>query len=240
MKVWTYQEVRDKVLADNDLQNETFVLPDEMVGYCNDGIEWIEAQIHKISEDYYLTRTTLSMVSGAEDVSLPANCYAAKIRGLTYVNGSIIYPVTKIRGEHEFYDLELTNQYQSTIEYRFLIRNDSAALGFVIELVPPARESGAYLKCRYLRGASRVPTIASGSSAATLATKIDVPEFGVNFLITFMKCKCAAKENAGEVPQGMAAELTKQEEMVVSTLTEMVPNNDNTVVPDMNHYAEHE
>jgi hypothetical protein len=237
MRVWTYEEVRDRVLKDLDLEDEDFVQPDEMVGYCNEAIDEAEAEIHKIHEDYFLTSSAITMVANqATGYSLPADIYANKIRKLVYANGSVIYEVPRLRGTKIFQQIAEIAYAGSNEDYSYFLKNADADTGVKLFLTPVARESGAYLTLWYLRNANRVPLIADGSLAATEAAKIDIPEF-VNFVIQWMKVRCYEKDMDPRLEAAISV-LQQQRKMMVETLTGMVVDDDDTIPMDTSFYDE--
>jgi hypothetical protein len=237
MQLLTYAQARDKVYVDLDLTNEVFTTEDEVVGLFNEAIDDAEAEICKINEDYFLTSASLTMVSAASTISLPSNIYANKMRALIYRNGADFYEITRIRDPKRFVEVEAVTNYGPSDFYRYFTRWDSTATGVQIQLVPAARVSGAYITVYYLRNANRIPLVAGGTQAATDATIIDVPEF-VNFVMQFVKVRILEKEG-GPRHEDSLAKLQQQRALMVETLTEMVPDNDTELPPDLTHYWEH-
>jgi hypothetical protein len=240
MKQWTYGEVRTRVTNELDLQNETMISPDEMVGFCNEAMTEAESEIHKISEDYFLKTAPVTLVTGTQLYSLPADIFANKIRAIIYQNGAIVYPLRRIRGETKFYDATVTDYFGAAqyYRYRYFIINTSSAVGYQIQIHPPAVENGQLLTIWYLRGVNLVPLVSTGSQAASDAVILDIPEF-YTFILQYMKCKCLEKEGDLRLETAVVA-LQHQRQMMVDTLTQMVPDDDDTVVPDQSFYWEHE
>lgn len=169
-KIWTFGEAYDKLRQDADLDeedpDEQFVTFDEMVGYFNDGIDDAEAEIHKINEDYFLTYDFLPMVEGEDEYDLPSNIYGMKIRGLTYNNGSLVYPIKKYRNRDKFEKMELDAlNPSSNQEYRYQLINRGPNSQKML-LIPAATETATLaplspvytpVKRWYLRNANRIP-----------------------------------------------------------------------------------
>lgn len=229
---------------DLDIIDEPFVQTDEMVRYCNEAIEEAEAEICKISEDYFLTDpATINLVSGTQEYDLPADIYINKIRAIIYHNQVIIYPLTRMRGQGNFVEEELIEQFGSPefntyyfYQYRLVSPSPGA---YKLKLFPAARETGGFVKIHYLRSAGLVPTLLSGASQATIdATAIDIPEFS-NFLMVYMKAKIRAKENGGSMMPEDATLVQQQRQMMVDTLTERVPDDDTIITGDLSSYLEH-
>jgi hypothetical protein len=237
----TYGQVRTRVIQELDLGNESFIAPDEMVGFCNEALAEAEAEIHKINEDYFLKKATISLTLGQQLYSLPADIYANKIRQILYSNNAIIYPLRHIkRSETTFYDATVTDYFGAAqfYRYRYLIINSSAAAGMQIELHPPAVETGPLLQIWYLRSIGLVPLVSAGSQAASDAALIDVPEF-YNFILHYMKAKCLEKDSDPRLETALVA-LEHQRKMMVDTLTQMIPDDDDTIAPDLSFYWDSE
>lgn len=167
MKTWTYKEARDKILVDNDLQDQSFVTPNELIGYFNEGIEEAESEILKLDEDYLLTSFFLPLVAGQGAYDYPYNIYGYKLRGLEYSNGTQIYPIKKFRRKNKFDNLAYSAQFGSSDDYRWYHTSDAPGVA-KINLLPVARESAVVPPLAspftpvtgwYIRHASRVPLL---------------------------------------------------------------------------------
>ncbi len=67
---------------------------------------------------------------------------------------------------------------------------------------------------------------------------VDIPEFA-NFLMQFMKVRCLEKDGTDPRFDTAVAILQQQRKMMVDTLTQMVPDNDDVLEGDFSHYEEH-
>jgi hypothetical protein len=228
VRQWVYEDIRRKVEQDLDLEEEVFIESDEMLGYCNEAIDEAEAEIHKLHEDYFLTNSDITLVNGQSEYSLPSDIYAQKIRGVIYKNGSLVYPIHRVRNLYRFEDIALSEQFGTSDLYRYYLKNPSAADGYQLVLLPESREDGAFVKIWYLRNANRVTDDTS---------LIDIPEFS-NFLIQFMKVRVLEKEGHPNLPMAIQV-LQQQRQMMVDTLTQMVVDDDDEVEGDFSHYWEH-
>lgn len=243
MRYWTYQELRDKVLMELDMEEDVpgqeFIKPDELVGYCNDGLAEAKAEIMKLNEDYFLSSDTMDLVQGTAEYDLPADIYAAKLRGVIYNSGSTIYPVRRISTNNKFLRVAVGNYNPpGNPRYGYFLKNTSTADGIKMVIVPTAQESlvGAITRW-YIRDVQEVPLISAGSLAATLAAEVDIPEF-IDFVQQYMRVRCLTKEGR-QAPPTELADLEHQRKLMVDTLTEMVPDGDNEVEADMSFYEEH-
>jgi len=236
--IWnTYGKFRAKLQLDTDTADETFISPDELVGLTNEGIQEAESEIHTLDEEYFLAEATITLANGTSEYDLPTDIFGQKIRGITFHNGSIIYPVKRVRRLHKFFEVELVRQFGSQENYRYLLKNQSATAGLKLVLLPQSRDVGAFLFMWYIREANRIPLVSAGSQAASDATVIDIPEF-VPFVFDFVKLKIMQKEKDPGISE-QAAILANQRKMMVDTLTNRVPDDDDNITMDLTHYEEH-
>lgn len=241
MKLFTYADLENRVRKDLDLQdNDNFVGNDELVTYFNEAIIDAESEIMLLNQDYYLTQSTITMVSAQSEYSLPANIYAQKIRALIYSNGPKIYPIVRITELHEFYKYEEINYYAlGETEYGYILRNDTAGAQLKISLTPASKEDGPFIKCWYIRHSNRVPLLGEGGAtrASQLATVIDIPEW-VDYLVQFAKVRCYEKEMDPRL-SGATTALQNRKQMMIASLSKQVVDNSDEVPMDIQFYTEH-
>jgi len=100
----TLAQLRTRVQADLDLEDETFIIDSDINSWINEAIKKAEAEIHTLYEDYFLTETEVTLVTtnaeptDTDDVEdswpntqfyqYPSDIYANKIRKIVYVNDS--------------------------------------------------------------------------------------------------------------------------------------------------------
>ena len=169
MKVWTYLEASTKLLGDLDLQDETFIQPDELIGYFNEAIQECEAEIHGVREDYFLTQEALPVVIGQGTYTLPPNIYINKIRRVVYSNGPLIYEVKRIKEWRKFTEIAITTTFGPNDWYRYYIQNPSPGQ-MQFTMFPVSRETAVLPQLVtapvqpftpiifwYLRNANRIP-----------------------------------------------------------------------------------
>jgi hypothetical protein len=241
MKLWTYREVLQKITTDLDLQDQQFITPDEMVGYCNEAIHEAESEILKLNEDYFLSMAPLSLVQAQNEYALPAGIYSQKIRSIQYLNGALNYPIRRVRGGYKFDDAVMLQQYAPNDDYQYILLNSVPGAQSKILLLPTSRESGPFVTIWFIRSAQSIPTAAdvgilptAPNSTAQLDTVLDIPEF-TTFVIDFMKAKCLAKDGDPRYTEQVAA-LENQRKMMVDSLTQQVPDDQDYILPDMSFY----
>lgn len=244
MKLYTFAEINQKVRADLDLQDESFITPDEMVGYVNEAIHEAESEIMDINEDYFLQTGFLALVLGQSIYALPTDIYGQKIRQIVYNFGSIQYAIKRIRGANKFEIMAMINQFGLMDDYMYILTNTTPGTQNQILISPPSREtSTTSVQLFYIRSAQRVKQASELSppikptdpnSAAQLATVIDIPEF-FTFIIDFVKYKCLLKDTDPRLTDQQGI-MQNQRKMMVDSLTEQVPDDDNQIPPDMGFY----
>lgn len=226
-----YSTAKTKIEKDLDLESEDFVQDEEMLGYFNEAIREAEAEVIGIDPDYFLTSTYLPLEFGESLYGLPNGIYAKKIRSIIYNNGSLVYEIKQIRGVKKFLeraDLIIANP---TNIYQYMVLNDSDE-GFQIELSPPSKETSASnVRIWFVR------KVAELTGVGEEYIDKDIPEC-TNFVYSYVKGKCKQKEAGGEMPADARAEIDKQRQIFVDSLSTPIPDDDNEVLKDTSIYEE--
>lgn len=222
---WTWGQIKAKVERDLDLEGESFITADEMLGYANEAIDEVERQIHALCEDYFLTRAPLTLVSGQENYALPANIYAMKIRALVYRSGTNVWKLERLRDWHKFehYEVEQTGQ-SGQAQYGFMIVNTTPGAPEIL-LAPTPNESGAFLQLWYIRNAN---ALVDDTSVC------DIPE-AVNYIMQYIKTRCYEKEQ-NPMLQKAVSDLEVEKQTTIATLSHMIVDNSNEIEPDTRLY----
>jgi hypothetical protein len=221
----TYGQLKSDLQRELDLQDETFITSDEMLSYFNEAVDMIEAAIHTIYEDYFLTTEVLNLVNGTAQYNLPTDIYAQKIRRIIYSDGnSQVFDIKRVRELDEIPYLNLPGT--QAILYKYMITNSSTA-GLKINIYPTPNITTSNVTMYYIRNAKR---FTADSDVC------DIPEF-TNVIVQYARFKCLSKEfpDAPPAQQAMQVLQMKQQEMV-DTLTARVPDEDNEVIKDTRFY----
>jgi hypothetical protein len=219
----TKLQVVTKIKRDLDLEEEEFIQPEEMTEYINDAITIIEAHINTLGlkDQYFLTRTTLSLVNGTADYALPTNLYEGKIKEVVYSNGATIYKVQPMTRSSSAEEIEHLNRYSTTEYYKYRIRNDSSSAVY-FQLIPRSRETASnVIILEYFRDLARV------SADADL---VEVPDIALQYLYQFVRVKVYEKEGSALLPNAKE-DLGKIEALMISTL-------EGQLADDSNNYLE--
>lgn len=222
----TCKEILDKVEDDLDLAEETFIDRDELKRNLNEAIRDCEAEIHTIYEDYFLVHTVIPIQANVQFYPLPSDIYAKKIRGLIFNSENnatgISYQIKRIRDFREIPLIVVSDYLQ------FLILNDSK-LGDRLAFYPvPSQFLPANIDFYYLRRAKRM---------VNESDVCDIPEF-VNYILAHMKYTAMKKEGHPLLGEQMQI-LQTEKDLMVSTLSSMIIDNDNKISLDLSIYEEH-
>lgn len=217
----TYAELKAYLEKELDLEDETFITEDEMLSYFNEAVDMVEAAIHNIYEDYFLTTAPLAITSGTAAYNLPSDVYAQKIRKVLYNdNGSLKYEIRRIKR------IEDTLYIEQADLFGYILMN-SGSLGMKMTLFPTPSVSNSNITVWYLRNAKRFE----------LDTDVcDIPEF-TSVVVQFVRYKCLTKEGHPDAGQA-AQDLERMKQEMVDTLTARVPDEDNTVLKDTTFYRD--
>lgn len=205
MKIWTYAEMNAKVQKDLDLEDETFIKPDEMVGYFNEALTEAESEILLLNQDYFLTKFYLPQYVGVSQYDLPTDIFANKIRGVVYSNGALIYPIKQIRRKDKFEIISNIDQYGTDDEYRYMLTNDRPGQA-TFRLYPPSRETAlldptttlfAPIQVWFLRNCARVPLVGEYCNPEVIAPSM--VDIAANTIQTYS----GNKDTIGTFQQGL-------------------------------------
>jgi hypothetical protein len=236
MSFKTWDQIRSKVQMELDIEVEEFIQPSEFINYVNDGVAMAEADIHKLGleDDYFLTKATIALTVGQEDFTLPTPIYMNKIKGIIYSNGATIYEITRLRGQNIFENIARINQYNTITDYyRYIVRNDSAAAGTVLQFVPPSREElASAVTAWYIRACAKwALTDTSGTGTC------DLPEIALQFLYQYVKYRCYEKEGHPNTEDSKQT-LEKIHEVMMSSLEQMVADGNTELIRDLSSYQD--
>lgn len=227
MKFWSWADIKAKVERDLDLEGETFIQSAEMLGYANEAIDEVERQIHTLYEDYFLKKSTITLVPGQEAYSLPDDIYAMKIRQLLYRNGNQVWKLNRMKNWAKFGSYEAEKAVSSgTTQYGYFIVNSTPGSPELV-LSPTPTEAGAYIQLWYIRNANELTTESS---------ICDIPE-AVNYVMAYIKMKCMEKELHPNLQKAIG-DVEQQKEDTLKALADMYADNDDTIEPDYRLYSD--
>lgn len=227
MRYWTWDEIREKVEVELDLQGEVFIDSDELLAYANEGIDEAESQIHTLYEDYFLKSDDITLVSGTSKYVLPTDIYAHKIRKIIFRTGSEVYEVKRLRDKNKITTYANNRTTNTTYGiYEYFIENATPGAPQIV-FTPAVVHSGTFIEVWHIRNANRL---------VEDTDVCDIPEF-VKFVMQYMKVKVYDKEGHPHLPIAMQ-DLEKFRQDMVSTLAGMIADDDNEIEADVSFYNE--
>lgn len=224
MKQWTLAEIRTKVEADTDTEDEDFIRSSEFVELVNDAIEDAESEILPLYEDYYLDYEDIAITEGLTEAELPEGIYAHKIRRVIFRNGTTTYPVTRLRDWKKFEEKADYDASSSSDRIRYMLVNRAGENAKII-FVPTATEAGS-IRVWYIRSATRLEE----------DTDIcDVPF--IQFIFAHVKAAIYAKEGS-PFADDAKMRLEQKRAQMVTALAQNVADADNDIEFDISLYED--
>jgi hypothetical protein len=229
MSFRTFGTLKEQVKNELDLQDETQISDAEFLDFCNEAIEEAESEIHKLCEDYFKSKASLTVTSGQASYQLPTYIYADKIRKIVYWDGSKAYEVKRLKSENfatEIPALDLDTGGDLTYD---ILNNPSVSGGPRIVFHPaPDFSDSTTLTIWYIRNAAQVA--ADGDT-------VDIPEFS-RFIKQYMKVLCCEREGHPLLEYHMQKAERYRQKMIES-LSDRTPDGDNEIEQDLSVYEEH-
>lgn len=228
----TYLELKNEVLQETDTEAEEFIQVSEVLTYFNDAVREALAHIQKLGleDDYFQKSVPYDLTIGLQELILPVDIYAAKIRGLIYATPASVYPITRIKGPNKFTVIQqLLQNPAPNAFYQYDLENPSPTTGFKIKLYPFSYEN--LVGCITLNYVRTVTVIVLDTDL------VDIPEF-YSFIKAYVKYKIFNKE-FGPKSDDAKAEYEKEKQLMMETLSEMTPDYDNKIIGDYSTYEEH-
>lgn len=227
----TFGQLNTQLLKELDLEDEDFISASELMGLWNHAVSVAEGHIITLGlrDKYFLARTTVSIVTGQEEISLPTNLYANKILKLIYRSGATFYTVRPLDSKDMFENYTYLNVFSSSDFYRYMITHNTPGTEKLI-LVPAARETiSNAITIWYFRDAQRYT--ADNDTC-------DLPEIAYEFLHAYVKEMCYAKESHVNY-EGAKAERMEKEQLMQSILSGQIEDNEMSKAEmDMSVYME--
>ena len=228
--VWTAAKLKNKVLRDLDLEGEDFVTTTELHGYLEDAVADAETLVHDIYEDYFLSREVIDLEEDEDSYDLPDVIYAHKIRLIQYVESGLCYTVPRMRNIEKFLDYNTARIYSETRNDRnlryFIFNTTAGEPKITLSPIPTAANEGK-LHVWFIRKANRLEEDTD---------ILDIPEAD-RYIMQHVKVRCYEKEGHPNLQMALST-LEALRGQLVSTLTTMVPDENNTIPMDLSAYED--
>ena len=248
MILQTWGAIRSKIQNDLDLSDSTdpnnFITDAELLGYANEAIQDAQSVVHTLGLEtrYFLTTGFINLVVLQTDYALPADIFANKIVKMFYDSGSFSL-LSNSTLKYEIFrnrDMREIPWIQVGEDYKYILLNYSktnpdpngGGTGVFIRFYPtPQVNETKTIQLYYIREANVL------SSSTTDSTNVsEIPE-AQNFIFQHMKKRCYEKGGDPRLPEAVT-ERQAQYNLMVQTLQEMVPDDNNQFVPDFTFYED--
>ena len=224
----TLKEMRDQVISDLDLQEEEWISEAEINVWINEGVKSAEAQVHTLYEDYFLSESDpVTIAYGQTYVDYPSDIYANKIRKIIFSDGTNTntssHEVMRINNLLAGKTADLYSSDTQLPVLKWTPINKSGE-GRKIRLFPETGRSGV-LYIWYIRQMNKM----------VLDDDIcEVDEFE-HYIVQYAKTKAYLKDGDPRADDSKVLEEQYKADMI-GTLSDMVPDKNNELVMDFNHY----
>lgn len=216
---WNYGRIREKIVKDMGLEEETFVTPDEMRGYVNEGISHAESHIHTLrgdDDDYLLTEMNIELQPQQNLYPFPDNIYANKIRSFFALSSdNFKFEIRKIKHRAKFSTVDNDSYVTSPYHFYFYIIDNQ------IKIIPTPTNP--------------VMTILSYKKKANIMENeesiCDIPQF-INYILFYTKHQIAIKEENPLRIAEFEKEKTLWERRMINTLTDQTDEDEDDIFED--------
>jgi len=222
-------DLRSKIRRQAAMEDERFISNTELNEKINEAIREAENIIHDTYEKYFLSEANLSITAGTQLVDYPSDIYLNKVLKIIYDSyndgtGTNRYLVNRIR---RLEDIPFIDDQD---DYSWLPVNDGTN-GRKIKIYPSPRDT-----------TSTTFTIYYIRNAAALSAdddECDIDEFE-DYVTQHAIVSCLAKDGLSPLQPKAEKRLEDLRIAMVESLKNMVPDEDNTVIPDISFYEDYD
>lgn len=228
----TFGTLKTKIQRETDTEDEEFVTADEIKDYFQEAVDECAAQIYKIwplACQYFEKLEKYDLTVGQQDVTLPTDIYARAITRLVLNGNGKVFTVRRMKRSDRYESMAQINQDGDQGDYYAYYFDNASGATQTLQLWPTSKDAGTdILWMWYVRQPIQIVDDDS---------QIDVPEF-YYYITAYVKWKIYDKEGSVKAADAFA-ELEKKKALMLETLAEMTPDEDNTIESDVSAYEEH-
>jgi hypothetical protein len=239
MELLTWEQLKANLQDDMDLEDERFIDDEGLVRYVNRALDDAETCIHTLHHEdkYFLVPAVFAWQSGMSQYSLPGDIYGNKIRLMFYSNGSVKYPITRIRNLMQIPYIKSGDRYQYIIYNSTPTSSPQEAPAFsnggvYVQFYPSVTETSENVTIWYIRNMKKMTTDVEDASNIC-----EIPEC-VNFVYQHVRLSIAKKMRIQSMIEQERIDLKIQYDLMCDALKEMVPDEDNKIPPDLSSYLD--
>lgn len=237
MELLSWEQLKANLQDDMDLEDENFISDEGLVRYVNRALDDAETCIHTLHHEdkYFLVPAVFSWVSGMSQYSLPADIYGNKVRLMFYSNGSLKYPISRIKNLVQIPYITSADRYQYIIYNSTPTNSPQEAPAFsnggvYVQFYPDVAETSENVSLWYIRNMKKMTTDEDDTSNIC-----EIPEC-VNFVYQHVRLSVAKKMRIQSLIDQERIDLKIQYDLMCDALKEMVPDEDNKIPPDLSSY----
>jgi hypothetical protein len=228
----TFGTLKTKIQRETDTEDEEFVTADEIKDYFQEAVDECAAQIYKIwplACQYFEKLTKYDLEVGQQNVTLPSDMYARAITRLVFKGNGKVFTVRRMKQNRRYELMAQIDQDGDQGDYYMYYFDNASSAVQQLQLWPTSKDEGEdILWMWYVRQPIQIVDDDS---------KIDVPEF-YYYITSYVKWKIYDKEGSVKAVDAKV-ELEKNKALMLSTLDEMTPDEDNLIESDTSAYEEH-
>ena len=217
-------EMREQIENDLDLQEETFIQPEDLKNWANEAIDEAEKLVNTLTEGtYFEDEVSIDMVADQAVYDLPETIFGNKITNM-YFNDprpEYRYEIAEVRSSREIVSV------CDTDDYKYKLKNTPT--GVKVNIYPtPKNDVAGGIRLFFIRQASK---IVNGDSV------IDIPEAHA-FIKQYIKDQCVNKEKlTPDAPE--SASLSRKRADLILTLQKQTQTDNNQVPIYSMAYCDH-
>lgn len=224
-----FSDMKQAVMNDLDLNEEVFIQTESFTDYYNQGVAFVESQVHTLYEDYFRTLVKRDVTSGDDNLSLPSNIYANKLRKIFWVGQSREdrYEIRRIRDLAQIMFVDENDRYKYDLINEG-VTND-VPLAVDLKVYPSFRDTTTYkpIHIYYLRSANRFEDDDS---------VCDIPEFS-EVVNQYVRYRCRKKEGH-PLTDLERDDLNLMIANMIETLKSRVPDENDELLKDLSFYSD--
>lgn len=231
MQYKTYGALKAEVQAETDTEAEDFVVEDEIMSYFQEAVDECAAHIYKVwpvACNYFEKLVKMDIAAAQQLLALPDDIYARAILRLVFNGNGKVFPITRMKNTGRFEAIAEMSQNSTSDYYRYLFVNDAPDEETQIQIWPPSIDAGVnFIWLWYVRQPIQIVDDDS---------LIDIPEF-YYYIKAYVKWKIYGKEGSPLLAEAKE-ERNEKRQLMLDTLAEMTPDEDNLIEGDYSAYEE--
>jgi hypothetical protein len=228
----TFAALKLEVQSETDTEAEDFVTATEIMAYFQEAVDECAAHIYKVwplATNYFEKLTQFDLTVGQQLLTLPTDMYARSILRMVFNGNGKVFPIHRFNKSKRFEEIAEISQFNSTSDYyKYTFIDDGSLNTHQAKLWPASKDEGTgIIWLWYVREPIQIVDDTS---------LIDIPEF-YYYIKSYVKWKIYGKEGSPLLEEALA-DRNEKRALMLETLAEMTPDDDNLLEGDYSHYEE--